>query len=297
MNPKKKTVLTSLLVLFTISLGISTSTAFADHATASVSTPAGTSVPGCETTNECYIPYEVTVDVGGEVTWTNDDTAAHTVTGGSAADGPSGVFDSSLFMAGTTFSHKFEAVGEYPYFCMVHPWMEGIVTVQAAGEEPDNIPDLIVGAPSETETTVSGISEDGTLRAEITASNPVVDEVMTLEIKFRDSTGSVQQHANYDLTVTQNGQEILSVLGAHEHEGTGMHSTAPLDSDDQVDIKVTVLGFGLPDDEDNWSGPKGEILMFNVVPEFGAITMVVMFVAITAVVLMSSKYMRVMPKL
>ena len=163
--------------------------------------------------------------------------------------------------------------------------------------EPKKTPDLIVGAPSETETTVSGISEVGKLRAEITASNPAVAEVMTLEIKFRDSTGSVQQHANYDLIASQNGKEILSALGAHEHEGVGMHSTAPLDSEDQVDIKVTVLGFGLPDDKDNWSGPKGEILMFNVVPEFGAITLIVMFVAITAVVIMSSKYIRVMPKL
>ena len=287
----------SFFVLFAIVAGMATSPAFADHSTASVSTPQGTSVPGCETTNQCFMPYEVTVDVGGVVTWSNDDSAAHTVTAGGAADGPSGVFDSSLFMAGTTFSHTFEAAGEFPYFCMVHPWMKGIVTVQAAGEEPDDTPDLIVGAPSETETTVSGISEDGNLRAEIIASNPASDEVMTLEIKFRDSTGSVQKHANYDLTVTQNGQEVLSVLGAHEHEGTGMYSTAPLDSADQVDIKVTVLGFGLPGEEDDWSGPKGEILMFNVVPEFGAITMVVMFVAITAVVLMSSKYTRVMPKL
>jgi len=71
----------------------------------------------------------------------------------------------------------------------------------------------------------------------------------------------------------------------------------PLDSDDPVDIKVTVLGFGLPDDEENWSGPRGEILMFNVVPEFGAIATVVMLVAIGAVVLMSSKYTRAIPKL
>ncbi len=102
--------------------------AFAEP-TASVSTPEGTSVPGCEETNECFIPYEVTVDVGGEVTWSNDDTAAHTVTAGSAADGPSGVFDSNLFVAGTSFSHTFEEEGEFPYFCMVHPWMTGIVIV------------------------------------------------------------------------------------------------------------------------------------------------------------------------
>ena len=293
----KTIVIGSFFVLFAIVAGMVTSPAFADHATASVSAPQGTSVPGCETTNECFIPYEVTVDVGGVVTWSNDDSAAHTVTAGSAADGPSGVFDSSLFMAGTTFSHEFEAEGEFPYFCMVHPWMMGIVTVQAdEGPEPGD-GTIIVGAPSEDETTVSGISDDGNLRAEITASNPASDEVMSLEIKFRDSTGSVQKHANYDLIVSQNGQEVLSVMGAHEHEGVGMYSTAPLDSSDKVDIKVTVLGFGLPGEEDNWSGPKGEILMFNVVPEFGAITIVVMFIAITAVVLMSSKYTRVMPKL
>ena len=292
----KTIAISSFFVLFAIVAGMAASPAFADHATASVSAPQGTSVPGCEETNECFIPYEVTVDVGGVVTWSNDDSAAHTVTAGSAGDGPSGVFDSSLFMAGTTFSHTFEAEGEFPYFCMVHPWMEGIVTVQDEGEEPEP-GTIIVGAPPEDETTVTGISEDGTIRAEITASNPASDEIMSLEIKFRDSTGSVNKHANYDLVVTQNGQEVLSVLGAHEHEGVGMHSTAPLDSDDQVDIKVTILGFGLPNEEDNWSGPKGEILMFNVVPEFGAITIVVMFVAIAAVVLMSSKYTRVMPKL
>ena len=94
-----------------------------------VSVPQGTSVPGCETTNECFIPYEITVDVGDEVTWSNDDSAAHTVTSGSAADGPSGVFDSSLFLAGTTFSHTFASAGDVPYFCMVHPWMDGIVHV------------------------------------------------------------------------------------------------------------------------------------------------------------------------
>ncbi len=293
----KTIAISSFFVLFAIVASMVASPAFADHATASVSAPQGTSVPGCEETSECFVPYEVTVDVGGVVTWSNDDSAAHTVTAGGAGDGPSGVFDSSLFMAGTTFSHTFEAEGEFPYFCMVHPWMEGIVTVQAdEGPEPGD-GTIIVGAPSEDETTVTGISEDGNLRAEITASNPTSDEIMSLEIRFRDSTGSVQKHANYDLVVSQNGQEVLSVLGAHEHEGTGMHSTAPLDSADQVDIKVTVLGFGLPGEEDNWTGPRGEILMFNVVPEFGTIVMIVMFVAIASTVLISSKYTRVMPKL
>ena len=130
-KPMKTIAIGSIFVLFAIVAGVATPSALADHATASVSNPPGSSVPGCEETNECFIPYEVTIDVGGEVTWSNDDTAAHTVTSGLIDEGgPDGHFDSSLFMAGTTFSVKFDGVdgpgepGEYPYFCMVHPWMD-----------------------------------------------------------------------------------------------------------------------------------------------------------------------------
>ena len=287
----------SFFVLFAIAAGLFASPAFADHPTATVSTPQGTSVPGCEETNECYIPYEVTVDVGGEVTWTNDDSAAHTVTAGSAADGPSGVFDSSLFMAGSSFSHKFEEAGTYPYFCMVHPWMEGIVTVQKMDDSEPSPGTIIVGAPSEDETTVSGITEDGNIRTEITMTNPAADEIMTLDIKFRDSTGSLKKHANYDMSISQNGQEIHSISGAHDHEGEGLHTFGPLGSDDAIDITVTIQGFGLPDDEENWTGPTGEVLMFNVVPEFGTIAIIVMFVAIAVVVTLSSKYNTMIPKI
>ena len=99
-------------------------------ATVSVNIPPGTAVPGCEDTNSCFLPYYVSVDVGDTVTWYNADTAAHTVTSGAGI--PDGIFDSSLFMAGTSFSHTFSQAGEYPYVCMVHPWMTGVVNVQGA---------------------------------------------------------------------------------------------------------------------------------------------------------------------
>jgi plastocyanin len=97
--------------------------------TVSVDMPTGTSVPGCEETNECYIPASVTINTGDTVEWMNSDTAAHTVTGGSPADGPSGVFDSSLVLGGAQYSFTFEEAGSYDYFCMVHPWMVGDVQV------------------------------------------------------------------------------------------------------------------------------------------------------------------------
>lgn len=94
-----------------------------------ISIPLGVSTPGCETTDECFVPSSLTVPLGTTVTWTNDDTAAHTVTSGSDAT-PDGNFDSGLFMAGKTFSHTFDSAGEYPYYCLVHPWMTGKVTVE-----------------------------------------------------------------------------------------------------------------------------------------------------------------------
>jgi len=98
-------------------------------ATVEVNVAEGSGVPGCDETNECFIPYEVSIAIGGEVIWSNVDSAAHTVTSVNPSDEPDGVFDSSLFMAGTTFSHTFDEAGTYEYFCMVHPWMRGIIQV------------------------------------------------------------------------------------------------------------------------------------------------------------------------
>jgi len=97
--------------------------------THTVDIPTGTSVPGCEESNACYLPADITINAGDTVEWINVDTAAHTVTGGSPADGPSGVFDSSLVMASANYAFTFDDAGSYDYFCMVHPWMVGSVSV------------------------------------------------------------------------------------------------------------------------------------------------------------------------
>jgi predicted secreted protein with PEFG-CTERM motif len=258
----------SLFVLFAIVTGMVTSPAFADHATASVSTPQGTSVPGCETTNECFIPYEVTVDVGGVVTWSNDDSAAHTVTGGSAADGPSGVFDSSLFMAGTTFSHTFDAEGEFPYFCMVHPWMEGIVTVQTAEAEDDT-------------------HMEGELM--VAVSDSAVKGGTQVDLEFSEL------HVNYEITAKQNGKVILQET-AHAMEMTASHMVDSVGSDENpIDIEIVSLGIGAPGSEDDWTGPVGSVATAKVVPEFGTVAMMILAVAIISIVAVTAKS-RVIPR-
>ena len=91
--------------------------------------PLETSVPGCEEFNECYIPSVVIVKQGDSVTWSNEDFAAHTVTSGTPGGGPTGAFDSSLFIPGSGFIHQFLETGPFPYFCLVHPLINGSVFV------------------------------------------------------------------------------------------------------------------------------------------------------------------------
>ena len=93
----------------------------------------GSSVPGCEDTNSCYIPFRFDAGVGSTITWQNMDSDAHTVTSGTPSRGPNGIFDSSMISAGDFFSHKFEKDDVINYFCMVHPWMTGKINITRSG--------------------------------------------------------------------------------------------------------------------------------------------------------------------
>ncbi|MBI3332348.1 cupredoxin domain-containing protein [Candidatus Peregrinibacteria bacterium] len=75
-------------------------------------------------TNFAFSPGSITVTRGTRITWTNNDTAPHTVT----RDGSSGPY-SSVLTEGESYSRTFNAVGTFPYHCAIHPEMTGMVTV------------------------------------------------------------------------------------------------------------------------------------------------------------------------
>jgi plastocyanin len=86
--------------------------------------------------NFAFTPQTITVKAGTSVTWTNNDSAQHTVT---SADGIStsanvtSMFDSGLFNQGQTFSFTFTKAGTYFYECTIHKAqaaMHGEVIVQ-----------------------------------------------------------------------------------------------------------------------------------------------------------------------
>ena len=78
-----------------------------------------------------YEPPTVAVSPGGSVVWDNQDNALHTATSGESPT-PDGKFDSGL--VGANQASKPVTMpnepGEYKYFCTLHPFLVGTVTVQ-----------------------------------------------------------------------------------------------------------------------------------------------------------------------
>jgi cytochrome c oxidase subunit II len=106
----------------------SASTATAAAATLTI--PQGASVQG----NPSYDPDPITVKVGDTIAVENKDTTPHTVTNGKDATDPNmgKLFDTSIINAGDSADIVTADLkpGEYAFFCAVHPYMNGILTVQ-----------------------------------------------------------------------------------------------------------------------------------------------------------------------
>jgi plastocyanin len=98
------------------------------YAQEQVTMPAGSANPS---NSEFFVPPEISVPTGTTVTWTNDDTTIHTVVQGSpqAATGETPAFDSGIMPPGGTYEHTFDTAGEIDYYCSLHPFMVGKVTV------------------------------------------------------------------------------------------------------------------------------------------------------------------------
>jgi plastocyanin len=74
--------------------------------------------------NRAYNPGEVSVSVGGTVTWVNTDRESHTSTSNAAG------WDSGIISPGRQFSSTFPTAGTFPYHCAIHPGMVGTVVVR-----------------------------------------------------------------------------------------------------------------------------------------------------------------------
>lgn len=105
-----------------------TSAADPTATTVEATTPSTTGPPtaggsAVEVSGFRFQPDDLEVEVGEEVTWTNEDQVTHTATAGD------GSFDVTMEGAGTSGAHTFTEAGTYEYRCAVHESMNGTVVV------------------------------------------------------------------------------------------------------------------------------------------------------------------------
>ena len=307
MGLMKTKAISSIFVLFAIAAGMASMApaAFADHSEVAIVTvdesgfsqtcAASQGGPGC------YTPVTATVDVGGVVTMTNTDpTGVHTFTSGTVdgfAPSPDLVFDTSVLMSGDSFEWIPTQAGEQPYYCMLHTWMIGTIIVQEV--HADDNAEAEEAAAAEAAAAEAAAAEAAALVAEEAAADVELmvmisdSQVMggtQIELEFSEL------HVNYDLTATQNGEVVFEETGLHSMEVIATHQIDAVGSDENpIDVQVVSLGIGAPGNEDNWTGPVGQVTTAQVVPEFGTIAMMVLAVAIISIVAVTAKS-RVVPR-
>ena len=271
---KKSTCLSfSLLAIFAL-IAISPS-AFAEHGeggmSATVTNSPGSATPGCENTDNCFIPSTVVITAGGTVTWENTDNAAHTATSGSPSDGPDGVWDSSLMMVNGSYSVTLDDEGTYPYFCMVHPWMQGTVIVEAEAAHGD-VEEMGHG----DDHTAKGI-EDLSDQFIASVTSGVIhhigansdDDTLLVHLFGADDDGELKITLNKDIITPFDDGSYFVLIDSEEVDFMQMGNTIHVEYDA--------------------GSERIEIVGSHVVPEFGTIAMIVLAVAIVSIIVLTTK--------
>ncbi len=105
----------------------STNTTSQTNGTSSSATNQASATGAIDIKNMMFKPPQITVAKGGTVTWTNNDSVAHTVTDDlTNVGGPA----SGNIAPGSTYSFTFTKAGSFQYHCTIHPSMRGTIVVK-----------------------------------------------------------------------------------------------------------------------------------------------------------------------
>ena len=77
-----------------------------------------------------YLPLNLEINPMTTVQWINDDVVQHTVQSQDKFGKIIGLFNSVPLNTCETFEFKFTEEGVYNYYCSLHPWRVGLVTVR-----------------------------------------------------------------------------------------------------------------------------------------------------------------------
>jgi plastocyanin len=221
-----------------------------------VTIPRGAANPEVDITKlgprQWYVPNQITVAENDTITWINDDTEGHTVTSGIGAGIESlltnrkgtenGLFDSGLFGPREDWTFQFEKSGRYTYFCTVHPWMEGLVIVQAKIED---IPDYPVDAEGQKQAVfpVHTLTTEDKYDIDMAWSPRVLltGEDVSFILDFSDPLTNKRHHLlPYDFTILQNEKELVRTSSFSEIGSDTQHYI--FSEPGPIDVRIENVG-------------------------------------------------------
>jgi len=151
----------------------------------------------------CFQPASVTIHPGDTVRWTWSSTG-HSSTSGSPG-APNGLWDSGILSQGAAFTHTFNTVGSFPYYCTPHGaccGMRGTVTV--TNPTPTPTPSPMPGPPVVTTNPATFVAS---FSAKVNASLNPHGLATTFHFQYGTTT-------SYGLTTapqTQSGNTVRTV--------------------------------------------------------------------------------------
>lgn len=111
-----------------------------------------------------FDPSFLGIETGTRVQWFHKGTLSHTATANITANPGLPGFDSGVAGPGSNFTYTFSVPGTYHYYCSIHRWMTGIVSVFSAPPPPPMPPpmptSMKVNLDGNIAWTVKGLSPD-----------------------------------------------------------------------------------------------------------------------------------------
>lgn len=208
----------------------------------------------------------IDVLVGDTVVWKNADTAVHTVTSGTAKNGPDDIFDSGMFGPGKTYSRTFSETGNYPYYCLLHPWMIGQVIV------------------TEGHSIIPGVGKD------------VGDGSTYFDVEY--DFNRLIASANVDEDEKSITLNIIGVTKSEDNSLKILLPSALISGPFVVFVEDEMVEFENIDSEDlsiliidvDVDAETIIIIGTSVVPEFGTMTMIIMIIAVSGMVVAHNRF-------
>lgn len=210
---------------------------------------------------------DIDIILGDTVVWQNADTAKHTVTSGTVEDGPDGIFGDSRFISpGQSYKFTFTQVGQFPYYCIIHPWMTGTVFVTDGYK---------------TLKDVGKTVGDGTAAFDVEYSSDRLLALSLIDQGKKSITFEIIGNTKSDDGTLKIRLPSDLIEGPFAIIIDGKKIT---DFEETMDADISVVSVVLPNDSKLLT-----IIGTSIVPEFGVMSIVILAIATLSILFVSQK--------